>query len=42
VVAGQVGLDVPGPLVGQHLDLPGLDRVEDLLGDRFRAGRRIR
>src|SRR5262245_61873853 len=27
VVAGQLGLDVPGPLVGQHLDLVGLDRV---------------
>ena len=33
VVAGQGGLDEPGPLVGQHLDLARLDRVEDLPGD---------
>ena len=33
VIAGQLCLDGPGPLVGEHLDLAGLDGVEDLLGD---------
>jgi hypothetical protein len=32
VVTGQGGLDEPGPLVGQHLDLARLDRVEYLPG----------
>jgi hypothetical protein len=33
MIPGQRGLDEPGPLVGQHLDLAGLDGVEGLLGD---------
>ena len=33
VITGQGGFDEPGPLVGQHLDLARLDRVEDLPGD---------
>src|ERR1035441_5940402 len=37
VIARQRFLDEPGPLVGEHFDLAGLDSVEGLLGDRFRA-----
>src|SRR5580658_741189 len=33
VIARQLCLDGPGSLVGEHLDLAGLDSVEDLLGD---------
>src|ERR1700753_4462614 len=33
VIARQFCLDGPGPLVGEHLDLAGLDGVADLLGD---------
>src|SRR5580658_8099834 len=33
VIARQLCLDGPGPVVGEHLDLAGLDGVEDLLGD---------
>src|SRR5262249_18347577 len=33
LITGQRGLDGPGPLVGEYLDLAGLDRVEGLPGD---------